>query len=82
MVRAASPIAYLTDIIEAIELVGNDMAGISLAIFEADIRKRWLVERGIEIVSEASQSAPSGNSLAQGRWHRQRAAPQLLRHRP
>lgn len=59
MARAASPIAYLTDIIEAIELVRNDMAGVTLAAFEADIRKRWLVERGIEIVSEASRRLPA-----------------------
>jgi uncharacterized protein with HEPN domain len=31
------------------------LAGITLAAFEADKRKRWLVERGIEIISEASR---------------------------
>ena len=31
------------------------MAGISLRAFEPDKRKRWLVERGIEIISEASR---------------------------
>jgi hypothetical protein len=31
------------------------MDGVTLRAFEADRRKRWLVERGIEIVSEASR---------------------------
>ena len=31
------------------------MSGVALETFEADIRKRWLVERGVEIISEASR---------------------------
>jgi uncharacterized protein with HEPN domain len=31
------------------------MADVSLVAFENDRRKRWLVERGIEIISEASR---------------------------
>ena len=46
--------ARLTDIVEAIELIRSEMAGVSIAAFEHDRRKRWLVERGIEIISEAS----------------------------
>ena len=53
-----SPVASLTDIIEAIELIQSDMAGVTLDAFEADRRKRWLVERGIEIISEASRRLP------------------------
>lgn len=45
----------LADIIEAIELINAEMAGVTLAAFETDKRKRWLVERGIEIISEASR---------------------------
>jgi uncharacterized protein with HEPN domain len=52
---ARSPIARLTDIVEAIELISSEMAGVTLAAFELDRRKRWLIERGIEIVSEASR---------------------------
>ena len=51
----SSPIARLTDIVEAIELIREEMAGVTLAAFEHDRRKRWLVERGIEIISEASR---------------------------
>jgi uncharacterized protein with HEPN domain len=31
------------------------MADVTLDIFEADTRKRWVVERGLEIISEASR---------------------------
>lgn len=54
----SSPVARLTDIIEAIELIQTDMAGVALDAFEADRRKRWLVEPGIEIIPEASRRLP------------------------
>jgi uncharacterized protein with HEPN domain len=34
------------------------MAGVTLDALEPDRRKRWLVERGIEIISEASRRLP------------------------
>ena len=52
---ARSNIPRLTDIVEAIELIRSEMAGVTLEAFEPDIRKRWLVERGVEIISEASR---------------------------
>lgn len=51
--RSSSP--RLADIVEAIELIAAEMAGVTITAFEADRRKRWLVERGIEIISEASR---------------------------
>ena len=79
-----SPIPRLTDIIEAIELIRGEMVGVTLRAFEPDKRKRWLVERGIEIISEASRhlsdelkAAPPGNPVAEGGCHRQRAAARL-----
>jgi uncharacterized protein with HEPN domain len=52
---APSPVPRLADIIEAVELIRSEMAGVTLEVFEPDKRKRWLVERGIEIISEASR---------------------------
>jgi uncharacterized protein with HEPN domain len=49
------PIARLTDIIEAIELIRTELAGATLQSLESDKWKRWLVERGIEIISKASR---------------------------
>jgi|SRR5215469_3655324 len=47
-----SPAPRLIDIIEAIELIRSEMAGVTLDAFEPDRRKRWLVEHGIEIIIE------------------------------
>lgn len=52
-------ILRLSDIIEAIEHVRSTTAGIDLDAFERDWEKRWLVERGIEIISEASRRLPN-----------------------
>ncbi len=52
---APSAIARLTDIVEAVELIRGELAGMTLQGLESDKRTRWLVERGIEIISEASR---------------------------
>lgn len=54
----SSPIARLTVIVEAIALIRAEMADVSVDDFEPDKRKRWIVERGIEIISEASRRLP------------------------
>lgn len=54
----ASAIPRLTNIVEAIERIRSEMAGISLDAFEEDWRRQWLVERGVEIISEASRHLP------------------------
>jgi uncharacterized protein with HEPN domain len=75
-----SPIARLTDIVEAVELIGSEMAGVTLQSLGPDRRKRWLVERGIEIISEASRHLSDelktrrGNSMVKGGGDRERAA--------
>jgi uncharacterized protein with HEPN domain len=50
-----SPILRLMQIIDAIERIRSETDGVSLEAFEADWRKRWLVERGVQIISEASR---------------------------
>jgi uncharacterized protein with HEPN domain len=54
-VTPSSLVPRLTDIVEAIEHIRSEMADVPLDAFEADWRKRWLVERGVEIISEASR---------------------------
>jgi hypothetical protein len=54
-VAARSLIPRLTDIIEAIERIRAVMGDIPLDVFEADWQRQWLVERGVEIISEASR---------------------------
>ena len=45
----------LADVIEAIERIRRVLDGVTLEAFEQNWEKRWLVERGIEIISEASR---------------------------
>jgi uncharacterized protein with HEPN domain len=52
---ARSLIPRLTDIIEAIDRINGVVADVSLEVFEDDWQRQWLVERGIEIISEASR---------------------------
>ncbi len=52
---ARSNIPRLTDIVEAIERIRGIMDDLTLEAFEADWQKKWLVERGVEIISEASR---------------------------
>jgi uncharacterized protein with HEPN domain len=50
-----SIIPRLTDIIEAIERIHSVLGDMSLEAFENDWQRQWLVERGVEIISEASR---------------------------
>jgi uncharacterized protein with HEPN domain len=54
--RSAAPRLY--DIIQAIEHIQSETIGITAGEFEASWQKRWLIERGIEIISEASRHLP------------------------
>ena len=49
----------LHDIIDTIARIRAETEGVTLDAFEADWRKQWLVERGIEIISEASRRLPA-----------------------
>ena len=74
--------ARLLDIIEAIAHVSGEAAGISLEVFKADWRKRWLVERGVEVISEASRHLTS-ELKARHRdipWRRIAGVGNVLRH--
>jgi uncharacterized protein with HEPN domain len=48
----------LHDILEAIERVEEITQGKTLADFEREWQLRWLVQRAIEIISEASRGIP------------------------
>ena len=47
--------ARLTDIIQACDRLQTLLADCKLDAFERDWQQQWLVERGIEIISEASR---------------------------
>jgi len=50
---------HLNDIIEAIEHIRQALGDVTLDAFEADWQRQWLVERGVEIISEASRRLPN-----------------------
>jgi uncharacterized protein with HEPN domain len=52
---ARSIVLRLTDIVEAIERVRHVLQALSIEAFERDWERQWLVERGVEIISEASR---------------------------
>ncbi len=80
--RSPSALVWLTDIVEAIDLIQREMAGTSLAAFARDKRKRWLVERGIEIISEASRRLPDALKARRAEipWPKVAAIGNILRH--
>ena len=53
-----SVLPRLDDILEAIEHIRAELTDVPLPAFEADWRKRWLVERGVEIISEPGRRLP------------------------
>jgi uncharacterized protein with HEPN domain len=54
-VAARSPVLRLSDIIEAVGRIRTVLGDMSLEVFETDWQTQWLVERGVEIISEASR---------------------------
>ena len=54
-----STLTYIEDILVAIANIEEDTAGLDQEAFIEDRRVRQLVERNIEIVSEASRRLPS-----------------------
>ena len=49
----------LSDMVEACERVESVLGDLSLDAFENDWQRHWLVQRGIEIISEASRYLPA-----------------------
>ena len=58
MAPARSVTLRLDDIIEAAARVRDVLGDLSLEALEADWQRHWLIQRGIEIISEASRYLP------------------------
>lgn len=78
--RRISP--RLSDIIEACENIGAVLDGVSMAEFERDWQKRWLIERGTEIISEASRHLPKEikDRRSEIPWSKVAGIGNILRH--
>jgi uncharacterized protein with HEPN domain len=72
----------LHDILEAIQRVDQITDGKTLAEFEESWQLRWLVQRAIEIVSEASRAIPPELKATQPDipWDKVRGIGNVLRH--
>ena len=77
-----SLIPRLTDIIEAIERINGVLADVSLEAFENDWQRQWLVERGVQIVSEASRHLPDALKARNQEipWQKVAGIGNVLRH--
>ena len=49
----------LDDMIEAAERVRDVLGDLSIEALEADWQRHWLLQRGVEIISEASRHLPA-----------------------
>jgi uncharacterized protein with HEPN domain len=81
-VIARSLIPRLTDIIVAIGRVNGVLADVSLEAFENDWQRQWLVERGVEIISEASRHLPDDLKARNPEipWQKVAGIGNILRH--
>jgi uncharacterized protein with HEPN domain len=72
----------IQDILEAIERVEEITRDKSLVEFEATWQLRWLVQRAIEIISEASRAIPEdlANTRPEIPWRKVRGIGNVLRH--
>ena len=79
---ASSLIPRLTDIIEAIERISGVLANVSLEAFENNWQRQWLVERGVEIISEASRHLPDDLKARNPEipWQKVAGIGNILRH--
>ena len=79
---ASSSEPRLKDIIEAIGYIRLDMEHTSLESFAGDRRKRWQVERGLEIISEASRHLPEDMKARHPEipWRKVAGIGNVLRH--
>jgi uncharacterized protein with HEPN domain len=72
----------LHDILEAIDRVDQITRGKTLAEFEQSWQLRWLVQRALEIISEASRAIPTEltDTRPEIPWPRVRGIGNVLRH--
>jgi uncharacterized protein with HEPN domain len=72
----------LKDIVDAIGYILSDLQYATLESFAADRQKRWQVERGLEIVSEAGRHLPDDMKARHPEipWRKVAGIGNVLRH--
>jgi len=76
------PRLYVDQMLEAIANIEADTAGYDFETFRKDRRVRQLVERNLEIISEASRRLPQALKAAEGRipWRAIAGIGNIIRH--
>jgi uncharacterized protein with HEPN domain len=76
------PTIYVDHMLEAIANIETDTAGYNFERFRKDRRVRQLVERNLEIVSEASRRLPQAAKAAEGSipWRAIAGIGNVIRH--
>lgn len=79
---ARSLVPRLMDIIEAIDVIRTHTVDVALEAFEADRDRRWLVERAVEIISQASRHLTDEMKTRHPQipWQRVAGIGNVLRH--
>jgi uncharacterized protein with HEPN domain len=79
---ASSPEPRSRDIVDAIGYIRSDLDNVTLASFAGDRQKRWQVERGLEIVSEANRHLPEDMKVRHPEipWRKVAGIGNVLRH--
>jgi uncharacterized protein with HEPN domain len=82
MTPRRDPRGYVEDILEAIANIEADTDGLDFSQFAADRRVRQLVERNVEIISEASRRLPDDAKAAEPEvpWREIAGIGNILRH--
>lgn len=82
MKHPRDPRRYADDILDAIANIEADTAGVDFERFAADRRVRQLVERNLEIISEASRRIPENMKTAEPAvpWREIAGIGNVLRH--
>jgi uncharacterized protein with HEPN domain len=72
----------LKDIVDAIGYIRSDLDKVTLESFAGDRQKRWQIERGLEIVSEASRHLPEDLKVRHPEipWRKIAGIGNVLRH--
>jgi uncharacterized protein with HEPN domain len=80
--NARTPLPRLDDMRDAIVAIEEDTRGVSFDEYVADRKLRWSVERGIEIISEASRHIPDDLRVRHPEvpWPKVAAIGNVLRH--
>ena len=82
MPKRRDPRLFIDDILEAIANIEADTEGVDFERFAADRRVRQLVERNVEIISEASRRLPESLKAAEPHvpWREIAGIGNVLRH--